>query len=258
MSKLSVKGQVFDVDVVVFDKDGLLFDSVIFWIELAKARLKAALEYMDKELALKWLELMDVEAQETDNGEIEILRADPIGVMAVASPDEETMISATFLLQNLGLRWPQARAMAQEIFQKGDQLIDLTKGIRPKPGFPGIFQRLWQANIPFGIATSDDLERARRSVDMFDDFSHLSFVVTPKDVVHNKPERDMLDLIANKFQVPTQKIMMLGDSYVDVMMAKAADSVGVGIPEFTHMRKKMEPYATVIADTLDDIVILPG
>lgn len=252
---LKAGGKEFDVDTVVFDKDGLLFDSVIFWRELANSRIKASRKYFNEEQIEEWMYLMDVKTSRDKNNQVWAVEADPIGVLAVASPDEETIITGTFIKQNLNLRWPEARNISREIFKKGDLNIDLKEAIHPKKGFPRIFQRLRAAGIPYGIATSDDLNRAKKSINMFDDFSKVSFTITPKDVSYNKPAPDMLNLIAKKYKMPLSKIMMIGDSYVDVLMAKNAGSIGVGIPEFEHVRKKMKPFADVILDSLDDIQI---
>ncbi len=66
----------------------------------------------------------------------------------------------------------------------------------------------------------------------------------------------MLELVAKRYAVEGRQILMVGDSYVDMMMADAAGAVGIGIPEFTHMERRMRPYAAALAKTLDDIVIL--
>ena len=256
MRKLSIGGRVFDIEVAVFDKDGLLFDSITFWRELAQARLDASLQYIDEETACGWLDLMDVSLVRDENSGLCVTEVKADGVTAVASPDEETMITATFLLQKLHCSWPEARELSRKIFMEGDRRIDMKKAISPKKGFPGIFQRLRAAGIPYGIATSDDLRRAQCSIDMFDDFKLLNFVITPKDVKNNKPATDMLDLVAAKYHVDAKNILMVGDSYVDVEMASNAGAVGVGIPEFQDMKEKMLPYVTVLADTLDDIMVV--
>lgn len=256
MRKISIKGQIFEVEAVVFDKDGLLFDSSVFWRELAQARLNAALQRIDEAIVCDWLKLMDVGFEIDENHKLCVNKVKPDGVTAVASPDEEVMITATFLMQRLECSWPKARETAREIFSEGDLCIDMVKAISPKTGFPQIFQRLRAAGIPYGVATSDDLKRARNSIDMYDDFEMLDFVITPKDVKRNKPATDMLDLVAEKYGVESKYLMMVGDSYVDVMMANAAGAIGVGIPEFFNMKEKMKPYATVLAETLDDIIIL--
>ncbi|MFG6332503.1 MAG: HAD family hydrolase [Lachnospiraceae bacterium] len=256
MRKIAVNGRVFEIAVAVFDKDGLLFDSRAFWCGLAQARLDAALRYLAEETVLEWLAVMDVRAGKDADGKLRVEEVKPDGVTAVASPDEEVMITAAFLLQRLYHDWPKSRETAREIFAEGDRRLDLEKAIAPRAGFPGIFRRLREAGIPYGIATSDDLQRAEKSVGMYDDFEKLDFVITPRDVKRNKPAPDMLELVAKRYAVEGRQILMVGDSYVDMMMADAAGAVGIGIPEFTHMERRMRPYAAALAKTLDDIVIL--
>ena len=256
MNRIAVNGRQFDIEVVVFDKDGLLFDSMAFWIELAYNRLEIALAHMDIPMALRWLKLLDIDAAPEEDDGIQIRRIDPMGFMAIASPDEEVAVTAAFLMQEKKLRWPEARSIARGILERGDELFDFIRAIKPRPGFPAIFRRLREAGIPYGIATSDDRERTRRSVDIFDDFSTLSFVLTPRDVEKHKPEPDMLHHVCRQFGAKPQNVLMIGDSYVDMQMAQNAGCMGVGIPEYLETREQMEPYATVIVQSLSDIVIL--
>ncbi len=256
MKRIAVNGQKFDIAVVVFDKDGLLFDSMAFWMELAQTRLTIALERMDIPMALRWLDLVDIPASLGDDGRIRIHRVDPMGITAVASPDEEVAVTATFLVQEKKLRWPEACAISRDILERGNALFSYERAIKPRPGFPEIFKRLRAAGIPYGIATSDELERARESVSRYDDFSRLRFVLTPKDVKRHKPEPDMLLAVCKMFAADPQNVLMIGDSYMDMRMAHNAGCIGVGIPEYPEMREQMLPCATVIAQSLDDIVIL--
>lgn len=239
----------------MFDKDGLLFNSMAFWMELAQNRLAIALSYMDIPMALRWLDLVDIDATPEDGG-IRIHRVDPMGITAIASTDEEANVTATFLVQEKKLRWPEARAISHDIHERGDALLSFERAIRPRPGFPDIFRRLRAAGVPYGIATSDGLERTRDSVNLYDDFSRLRFVLTPKDVKRHKPEPDMLLAVCKMFGADPQNVLMIGDSYMDMRMAQNANCIGIGIPEYPEMHELMLPCATVIAQSLDDIVIL--
>ncbi len=254
MRTFSVCGRTFEAGIVVFDKDGLLFKSEAFWRELMQARVNAAMKRLDVPTVCGWLDLMDA-GYEVQGSGITVTRVTADGVTAVAAPEEEIMITGTYLMQQMHSKWPVARELSREIFEEGDAIIRMDKAISPQKGFPGIFKRLYEAGIPYGIATSDDLTRARQSVNMFDDFDHLSFVITPKEVAHNKPEPDMLYMVSGQFGIDPKHIIMVGDSYVDVMMAYKAGSIGIGIPEFDDMAEKMRPWASVMADSLDDIRI---
>jgi len=255
LSSIYIDRKKFDIDLIVFDKDGLLFDSNYFWKELTIARLSELKKYLSIEKLLMWLTIMGISAIVKNSSEILIKHIDPLGITALATPDEESIITASFIYQNSDVEWLQARDIAFSAFLKADQRIFLEKCLHPKKGFPEIFSKLKKSGILYGIATSDNLDRAKKSINIFDSAKNLSFIITPKDVKNGKPDPEMLFLASKKMNIDTSKIMMVGDSYVDMIMARRAKTVGVGITKSSIMKNKMKPYAEVVVDSLSDIII---
>lgn len=259
MIKVKVNEHVYNVALFVFDKDGLMFESRQFWIELAKTRAQLFHKYIDgatNEIIQEWLNLMGISSLKISANELLIQDVDHLGVLAVASVPEEIAVTAAFIIDKWKVKWTKARQIATTIFEEADKAIVLQRALIPRKGFPDILKRIRQTDIPYVIATSDTYERAEKSINMFDDFQYVSFVVTPLDVKKGKPNPDMLQYIAKKTKVPMENIMMIGDSYVDVLMAKSAGAIGIGIPEEEDMAKKMYPYALEIIKDLDAIEFL--
>ena len=102
-------------------------------------------------------------------------------------------------------------------------------------------------------AISDTYDRTRDSMARYDCWDKVRFVITPEEVERGKPNPDMLQFISGKTGVPLDRIIMFGDSYVDVQMAHAAGSVGIGVTTSPEMREKMAPYATEIVNSLEEI-----
>ena len=258
MGNVRINGHEYDIDMFVFDKDGLMFESRQFWIELAQARVRAAEKNhpeLSKEFLNRWMNFCGCTCDISGDKCI-VTDCSSLGILAVAPVPEEIISSAAFFAEHLNLAWPKARDLARDIFAVGDELFDLGASLKPRPGFPEIFHRLRAAGIPYGVATSDTKERVITSLDMFDKFEYAKITVTVDDVEKGKPNPDMLLLISEKMGIALDKIAMLGDSYVDVAMAKAAGSVGIGIPEEESMRPKMEGVATEIVNSLNDIEFL--
>lgn len=253
MSKVLVGSHEMDIDLFVFDKDGLLFESLPFWKELANARIDACSKYLLAEQLREWLRVLGVSYVSEDT----LPRAtgiNPSGVFAVASPREEILVTAAFLAEHLGIGWVEAREQGEQIFEDADRYLDLKAALVPRAGFPRIFERLRLAHIPYGIATSDTYDRAWRSVAIFDDPKALRFIVTPMDVRHGKPAPEMLRLICEKTGVPPERIAMVGDSFVDMEMASRAGAIGIGIPEQDeNMRRKMKIHTPYLIDSLEEI-----
>ncbi|MBR2560266.1 MAG: HAD family hydrolase [Firmicutes bacterium] len=256
MGRLEVCGKELDIDLVIFDKDGCLFESKAFWTGLAESRAIRLAAATSEDIALDWLNLVGMPARRDENGGLAIYGCDPMGPLALAPPSEEIIICASVILKATGWRWPKCRETAEAVFYEADRNLDLDKCIVPRKGFPGVFERLSKAGVPFGIATSDEEGRARASIGKYTDLGALSFIVTPEDVVHNKPDRETIDLIAGRFGIKdNSRILMVGDSYVDMLMARSAGAYGMGVPEFPESREEMRPFASFIAGSLDELRI---
>lgn len=260
MNHVKINGHEYDIRLFVFDKDGLMFESRQFWIELAQARVRAAAQKyaeIPRQTVEGWMTFVGAKWS-NEHGFLEITGMDPMGILAVAPVPEEIISSAAYFADHLNMDWVRAREMARDIFETGDRLFDLAAALKPRPGFPEILRRLRAAGIPYGVATSDTRERVELSLNLFDSFEYLEFTVTLEDVERGKPSPDMLQLIQKKTGVPVERIAMLGDSIVDMEMARAAGALGVGIPEQESMRRQMLGTADEIITSLDEILIENG
>jgi phosphoglycolate phosphatase len=249
---IRVGTSIFDIDAVVFDKDGLLFDSQHFWRGLAEIRI-ACLKKIEGFPLEAWCRHLGISRVAG-----KVVSINPTGIFAIASSQEEIIVTASLLHEVMDEEWGQCRRKAAEAFSQADDKLDILKVLHPKQGFPDIFRKLREAGVPYGIATSDDAERTRISIDAFDRFEHLRFLITPAEVKKGKPNPDMLLLVAEMMQVPPGRFLMIGDSYVDVQMAREAGSIGIGIPDEDWMREKMIPYASTIVSSLEEIEVIGG
>ncbi|MBQ7801934.1 MAG: HAD family hydrolase [Oscillospiraceae bacterium] len=249
MIRVHAGDRSFDAAAFVFDKDGLLFESRQFWIALSEERMRQIRRLGSERLVAEWADCFGVKTEDC----VHVTDVDPTGILAVASPGEEITATAALIVQVLKLRWTEARDLANEIFLRADQELELRKALKPRPGFPGIMERLRRHGIPYGVATSDTTERALESFRLFDDPDALSFVVCPRDVKRGKPHPDMLEEVSRRLGIPRELLVMVGDSYVDVEMAKRAGSIGIGIPETGQMREQMQEMGAIVLETLDQI-----
>ena len=250
MARIKANGIERDISLMVFDKDGLMFQSQPFWSHIGEMRIKMLRSYLNEDGIADWAKIFGLTMQ---NGRV--VYTDPKGTLAVASPREEKAVTAGMLVRWLGLNWAAARSAAEDVFRRADAAMDLREALVPSVGFPDIFRRLRRAGIGYAVATSDTYQRVVDSLCLVGEKTP-EIVVFPEMVEHGKPAPDMLNLISDRSGVPMDRIAMVGDSYVDVKMEHDAGAFGIGVPETAEMREEMKPFTSAIVENLNCIEAL--
>jgi phosphoglycolate phosphatase len=122
MAQLLLRGTVLgEVQAVLFDKDGTLSISEPHLITLAEARVFLCLERLPPalhaELRPLLLRAYGLRLAGAEAGSSSIC---PAGITAVASRDHNLIATATALVQ-VGLGWPEALSLSEEVFAAADQ-----------------------------------------------------------------------------------------------------------------------------------------
>ena len=100
--------------------------------------------------------------------------------------------------------------------------------VRPLPGARELLEYLTRAGVPWAIATSGWLESARPAVAMLGVGPDVP-VVTRDQVRHAKPDPDLFLAAAARLGVPTEQSAVIGDSVWDLLAARRARALGVGL-----------------------------
>lgn len=101
--------------------------------------------------------------------------------------------------------------------------------IRPLRGARALLDALTDAQIPWAIATSGRLETASAALETLGiDFDRVP-VVTRDQVKHAKPDPDLFLAAAHRLGVDAQQSTVVGDSVWDMLAARRAWSLGIGL-----------------------------
>ncbi len=102
------------------------------------------------------------------------------------------------------------------------------KGVRPLPGARELLTYLTKARVPWAIATSGRLESAQPLLDSLGVPAGVP-VVTRDQVEHAKPDPDLFLAAAGRLGVPVEESIVVGDSVWDLLAARRAHALGVGL-----------------------------
>ncbi len=104
-----------------------------------------------------------------------------------------------------------------------------TADVRPLPGARALLAALTDAAIPWAIATSGRMETARPSLESLGLDPQRAPVVTRDQVEHAKPDPDLFLAAAQRLGVPIETASVVGDSVWDMLAARRARALGIGL-----------------------------
>jgi HAD superfamily hydrolase (TIGR01549 family) len=111
--------------------------------------------------------------------------------------------------------------------------------IRPLPGARELLKYLSDANVPWAIATSGRLESARPTLELLAVPAGVP-VVTRDQVEHAKPDPDLFLAAAEQLGVPIADSVVVGDSVWDLLAARRARALGVGLLSGGYGQEELE------------------
>ena len=105
----------------------------------------------------------------------------------------------------------------------------LARSIRPLPGALPLLKHLTRTEIPWAIATSGNMDVAKYNLEMLGVEPKAVPVITRDDVKRAKPDPDLFLAAADRLQVDVTSSIIIGDSIWDMLAARRARGLGVGV-----------------------------
>ncbi len=104
----------------------------------------------------------------------------------------------------------------------------LTVQVRPLPGARELLAYLTKAKVPWAIAASARIESARPTLERLGIGPDVP-IITRDQVEYAKPDPDLFLAAAERLGVPIHESVVVGDSVWDLLAARRARALGVGL-----------------------------
>jgi HAD superfamily hydrolase (TIGR01509 family) len=111
--------------------------------------------------------------------------------------------------------------------------------VRPLPGARELLAYLSEAGVPWAIATSGRLESARPMLGLLGVGAAVP-VITRDQVEHAKPDPDLFLAAAQRLGVEVGDSIVVGDSVWDLLAARRARALGVGLLSGGYGEEELE------------------
>jgi HAD superfamily hydrolase (TIGR01509 family) len=105
----------------------------------------------------------------------------------------------------------------------------LAKWVRPLPGAQRLLAYLSEVEIPWAIATSGRMATAKFNLELLGVDPLRTVVITRDEVRRAKPDPDLFLAAASRLQADIQAAVIVGDSIWDMLAARRARGLGVGL-----------------------------
>jgi len=111
--------------------------------------------------------------------------------------------------------------------------------VRPLPGARDLMHHLMKMKVPWAIATSGALASAGPLLKLIDVPSGVP-IITRDDVQHAKPNPDLWLAAAARLGVAPESAVAVGDSVWDLLAARRARALGVGLLSGGYGQEELE------------------
>ena len=184
------------IRAVVFDLDGLMFDTEALFHRVASEMLEARGKTLTPEIAQAMIGRRAAEAGEA--------------FRRLAGLDEPADVLMA-----------EARARFN---------AELEAAVHPMPGLFALLDQLKHRQISRAVATSSRREYAERLLGGHGLLDQFAFVLAAEDVTRGKPDPEIYRTAAARLGVPAASVLVLEDSPAGIAAAKGAGTFAVGIP----------------------------
>jgi phosphoglycolate phosphatase-like HAD superfamily hydrolase len=230
--------------LIIFDKDGTLIDFDAMWagwIEEFARRLEAG---TGLDLAADYFDLMGYDSVAG--------RTLPGGHLAVDSMAEHYALAVGFLKGRGLLSAAAETAVAAAWF-----IPDPVTTARPFADLPSLFGRLRAQGLKLAVATTDDRVPTLATLAALGVAGMIDQVVCADDGVPRKPAPEMVLAACRATGVDPRWSVVIGDSLVDIQMARAAGALAVGVLTGVSPAATLEPLADLVLASIQDLVTEP-
>ena len=111
--------------------------------------------------------------------------------------------------------------------------------LRLLPGARELLARLTGTGVPWAVATSGELPAARPALELLGVPASVP-VVTRDQVAHAKPDPDLFLTAAERLGVDVADTVVVGDSVWDLLAARRARALGIGLLSGGYGREELE------------------
>ena len=249
MCIIRIQYQEFDVDCVIFDKDGTLIEVDNFWVP----RVQKWTDSIATSLNLKHEFKKDVfDLLGYSISQNHVRYESPLAVATL----EALKVLMSGIISQYGIPWHEALALAERTAEETIMADPNPNEIVSKGNILQTMKKLVKAKAHNVIVTSDDRRLTEFTLSHLGITKHVSAIICGDDPIPNKPDPIAARTISEQLGISTSRMMMVGDSLTDMQFAnRAGIAFRIGVASTPEKKSLLAPHADALVDSIDDFRI---
>lgn len=127
--------------------------------------------------------------------------------------------------------------------------------LAPMPGLFALLKQIETRGLAKGVATSSGRRYLEEILNRFELLDRFAMTLAAEDVTHGKPHPEIYLRAAEQLGVAPREMLVLEDSHAGTTAAVSAGAHAVSVPN-DHSRAQDFSHASYVADRLDDAYVL--
>lgn len=215
--------KMMNIELVIFDMDGLMFDTETVSREAWKIAGEKVNMPVDDELFSEFL-------------------------------GTNSKYITNLLINKFGEKSPYKELISERNIM-ADKLIDMN-GLRVKKGLKELLAYLKENNIKRAVATSTSRARALKLLTLGEVVNEFDYIICGDEVTKSKPDPEIFLKVAEKLNVLPENCIVLEDSRFGVYAAKNAGMYPIMVPDLLTPDEELLGMIYKKADDLGQVIEL--
>ena len=213
MVDIKVNGEIIqNIEGVIFDKDGTLTDSHVYWSEIIRRRAKKLCDYFNLP-DIEYVNLTFVMGLDINIGKLM-----PEGPIAIKSRNE-VISSLEKYLESIGCS-NSFDVIVNVIKEVNSEFRDVNDFIKPINECISLVKKLKGLGVKIALLTSDTTKNAISMTDYLEITNYFDLIQGTDGIGEKKSSGKSALEVCDKMSVSPQNVISIGDTEVDYIMSQ--------------------------------------
>jgi phosphoglycolate phosphatase len=221
MTNLFIDQQTYEIEAILFDKDGTLLEFLELWgrfAQLMTMQVINQISSMGGEMyGFDPSKLLGIEVAETGK----LTGYDIQGPLSMGSMPEIEAILA-WQLYRCGMSWNVAITRIREFHKQASVEMERERPAVPIHGLIDFLEQCEKLQLPLCVVTSDYTQEAKKHLSWIHLDHYFREIIGSDQVTVGKPYSEMIHTACQRIGISPTKVVLIGDTNGDMQMGKAA------------------------------------